>query len=394
MLYQAIIAGIPIITCRTTDVINLGQVLAYVSDGACRPWITVNQLKSESVYYMVGVQEGMDFTKLYGQLVSEQSVLIIANPDTPILEAFDVGEVPVPRELVAHYLSKIVGNDTEKYLRVLSGLTIKQVVEVIRLSQAENGHLDPQHMSKMRALLAGKMQGLAPVNTDLDVYVPNIQLIEWLKENKKFFLKPVDPSLVPRGLILNGPPGVGKTQAAKYIANEFGVPLYRLDMATGLGRYVGESESNLSRALTTIDQEAPCVFLIDEVEKLFAEKEDSGVTSRLLAQLLWWLQEHDTQVFTVMTTNDLGKLPKELWRPGRIDKLLSIPVCGEGEARNLLYHVIGKYFTKMSTEQMNLWINQTKEPLSGRSHAEIVEVGKKIAKDHWKLKQGFDKQTA
>lgn len=79
---------------------------------------------------------------------------------------------------------------------------------------------------------------------------------------------------------------------------------------------------------------APCVVLIDEVEKVFQSGEDGGVTSRILSQLLWWLAEHRTRVLTVMTTNDYAAIPPELYRPGRLDKVMFLPKLPLGLARH------------------------------------------------------------
>lgn len=381
MLTQAIRAGLPIITCRTTDTINLGQVLSFISDGACRIW--AGKVEAESVYYCIGTPEGGVTPSLYGRLVDAESVLIIINPDDSLLESFDAGELPVPSELVRNCLSKVVApNEVPTYERAVAGLTIKQLVEVLKLTEVTYGHLDPVLMVKVRSQLTGKMQGLAPVDTQFDVYIPNVKLSDWLVKNSPFFLEPKDLRLIPRGLLLDGPPGVGKTQGAKYIAAYLKVPLYRLDLASSLGRYVGESESNLTRALSTIDQEEPCVLLIDEVEKLFTEKEDNGVTTRLLAQLLWWLQEHKTKVLSVMTTNDSDKLPKELYRSGRIDDVFVIDVPTIKEAHTLVQATIAGYpnLAKNKNPLISKVMALYKE---GLSHADIVALTKDVIKAHW-----------
>jgi SpoVK/Ycf46/Vps4 family AAA+-type ATPase len=129
----------------------------------------------------------------------------------------------------------------------------------------------------------------------------------------------VDYRLRPRGLLLSGKPGTGKTMGAKRIASRLNVPLMRLDLGIVMSKYVGESEANLATALARVEEAQPCVMLIDEVEKLFHGEDESGVTQNLLAGLLWWMQEHRAAVLTIMTTNDMKKLPPELIRPGRID---------------------------------------------------------------------------
>jgi hypothetical protein len=166
------------------------------------------------------------------------------------------------------------------------------------------------------------LRGISPVDTAMDYYESPSYLTEFLQHNTSFFINPVHPSLVPRGALFDGPPGTGKTAGAKHIAQTFGVPLYRLDLGAMMGKYVGDSEGNLNAALAQIDQVEPCVVILDEVEKVFKGNGDSGVTSRLLSQLLWWLQEHKSKVFTVMTTNDIDAIPVELYREGRVDKTM------------------------------------------------------------------------
>lgn len=134
------------------------------------------------------------------------------------------------------------------------------------------------------------LKGIQQVATEMAYYIQPSYLSNWLSINTQFFLKPVHPSLVPRGLLFDGPPGTGKTAAAKAIAKAFNIPLYRLDIGAMKGKYVGDSEGNLMAALASVDQVEPCVVIFDEVEKIFQGSGDSGVTTSMLSQLLWWLQ--------------------------------------------------------------------------------------------------------
>lgn len=134
-----------------------------------------------------------------------------------------------------------------------------------------------------------KLKGIQQVPTEQKYYLEPSYLKEWLHTNTEFFLHPIHESLVPRGLLFDGPPGTGKTLAAKHIASTFGIPLYRLDIGAMKGKYVGDSEGNLLAALASVDQVAPAVVIFDEVEKIFQSTGDSGVTSSMLSQLLWWL---------------------------------------------------------------------------------------------------------
>jgi len=114
----------------------------------------------------------------------------------------------------------------------------------------------------------------------------------------------------------------GKSAASKFIANQWGVPLYHLDIGSLKDKYVGGSEAGLNAALSQVDSLGPCILLLDEAEKAFSSQSDSGVTTSLLGTLLWWLQEHESRVFTVMTTNCRESIPKELYREGRIDEVM------------------------------------------------------------------------
>ena len=118
-----------------------------------------------------------------------------------------------------------------------------------------------------------------------------------------------------------GVPGCGKSLSAKAIASQWGLPLYRLDMASVLGMYVGQSEGRLREALATAERVAPCVLWIDEIEKGLAQGSDGGTTRRLIGQFLFWMQELTAKVFMVATANDVSTLPPELLRKGRFDEL-------------------------------------------------------------------------
>ena len=157
------------------------------------------------------------------------------------------------------------------------------------------------------------------LETDYDFYEWPHALKEWLTLNDQYFLDlNTPPQLVPRGLLLGGEPGVGKTMAAKVLAKHWDVPLFRLDVSTSLNRYLGESESRIAKNLAVIEQNAPCVWLMDEVEKLFVSNGDEGTTQRILSQVLWWLQYHSARVLTIMTTNNLENDPEGVVSSGAI----------------------------------------------------------------------------
>ncbi len=119
------------------------------------------------------------------------------------------------------------------------------------------------------------------------------------------------------------------------------MPLFRL-AATYASKYVGESEGYFAQALAQVEAEAPCIFLVDEVEKMMGGDDESGITGRVVAQFLWWLQEHRARVFTYMTYN-ADTVPAELTRRGRIDWRLTFDGIGPEHAAHLGQFILATY---------------------------------------------------
>ncbi|WP_440225240.1 AAA family ATPase [Dokdonella sp. MW10] len=153
------------------------------------------------------------------------------------------------------------------------------------------------------------------------------RLKRWVQQREPAFLgkrMPVklDP---PKGMLLLGVQGCGKSLAAKAVAGGFGVPLLRLDIGTLYNKYHGETERNLRAALKSAELLAPCVLWLDEIEKaLAAESNDDGVSRRVLGYLLTWMAERKAPVFLVATANDVQALPPELLRKGRFDEIFFV----------------------------------------------------------------------
>lgn len=392
MLDLAIEAGIPIITAHTTDLINLEYVIKRIAEPQnTARWSEGNKiLEKNTVYYAPpGYHPSRVDPSLYTKLAEHDCVLIIVNADDPILSAFDAGEVPVPKEMLEDCLREVVGQkEVPNFIRCLAGLTIKQVGEVIRIAQVKDGPLTQRSLMATRSLLAGKLQGMQQVHIGNELYLPPEDLKQWIDLNAPYFLNPSDPRLVPRGILFHGVPGVGKTMGAKFIARSFGVPLYRLDIAGALGRYVGESEGRVSRVLSAVDQEEPCVLLIDEVEKLFQSRDDGGVTSRILSQILWWMAEHESRVLSALTTNNIDALPPELYRAGRIDRTLEIERLSSVDGNKLAQQVLLQFIAKPTTEQTKRVRQAVLGSMDKRdkkiAHAEVVAaVHELIKQEQW-----------
>ena len=151
-------------------------------------------------------------------------------------------------------------------------------------------------------------------------------------EGRRFGLR------LPRGAVLAGVPGCGKSLSAKALAADWQVPLLRLDLGRVYRSLLGQSEANLRRALHTAEQVSPCVLWIDELEKAFSglgQVHDSGVTQRLFGTFLTWMEERQAPVFVVATANDIGRLPPEFTRKGRFDEVFFVDLPGPDERRSI-----------------------------------------------------------
>ena len=146
--------------------------------------------------------------------------------------------------------------------------------------------------------------------------------------------------------MIAGVPGCGKSLNAKAAANLFEVPLLRLDMGRLMGKYVGESEGNLRKAIALAEAISPCVLWIDELEKAFAGIGGAGsgaeVTTRLFGNFLTWMQEKESPTFVVATANDIIKLPPELMRKGRFDEIFYVGLPNDKEREKIFTIHINK----------------------------------------------------
>lgn len=165
------------------------------------------------------------------------------------------------------------------------------------------------------------------------------RLKQWLELRKPAFTR--DPAAgaldPPRGVLLLGVQGCGKSLIAKATAGVFGVPLLRLDVGALYTKWHGESEKNLREALKTADTLAPCVLWIDEIEKgISGDANDEGTSRRVLGTLLTWMAERKSRVFLTATANDIGRLPPELMRKGRFDEIFFVDLPAPAVRREIL----------------------------------------------------------
>lgn len=374
----ALAAAIPVIGVHSDDPVHFEEVVQSIASVKCLrlhdKW--KNTVAANSLWWTDDASEVT--VELYKYFRTHSKQLIVLNPPpelNPLI--LDTGPLPIPQRLVSLLvLDDVVEREKQpEILAAIKGLSIKAVSDLVALTTARTGEITPKEIRRTRTMISGSTPGLSVVDTTYDFYVWPEKLHDWIQLNKPYFMGAYNQHLVPRGILLEGEPGVGKSMAAKVIANEFSVPLYRLDIASTLGKYVGESEARLSRLLVVVEREAPCVLLIDEVEKIFSTKDDAGVTSRILSQLLWWLAEHQSRVFVVMTTNESKVIPKELYRSGRIDMAMEIPKLSLGEAGEFSKQVYASVLGIVPVAHYPMLVSALKQ--AGKdtfSHAEVREI--------------------
>jgi ATPase family associated with various cellular activities (AAA) len=212
----------------------------------------------------------------------------------------------------------------------LSGLTAGDAERLVRQAIFDDGALT---MADLQGVLAAKYQLLNRGGTL--TYEPDTakaadvggmqNLRNWLTNRKPAFDGSAPELDSPKGVLLLGVQGCGKSLAARAAAGIFGVPLLRLDFGALYSKWHGESEKNLRESLLAAEALAPCVLWIDEIEKALADGEgDSGTSRRVLGTFLTWLAEQRTRIFVVATANDITALPPELIRKGRLDEIFFV----------------------------------------------------------------------
>ncbi|UCE90477.1 MAG: AAA family ATPase [Pseudomonadota bacterium] len=218
----------------------------------------------------------------------------------------------------------------ERLVDNLAGLTVAEVRRLARKAIYDDGAVSEQDLpAMMRAKyeLLNK-EGILhyEFETELFANVGGLERLKrWLEQRRRAFHATDSTLDLPKGILLLGVQGCGKSLAAKAVAGLWGIPLLRLDFGALFNKYHGETERNLRESLRAAQVMAPCVLWMDEIEKgVSGNDSDSGTSRRVLGALLTWMAENDTPVFVVATANDIEALPPELVRKGRLDEIFFV----------------------------------------------------------------------
>lgn len=234
----------------------------------------------------------------------------------------------------------------KKTVNASKGLSIQQIKNVINQCVLDNNILNIKALDMIDSYKRKvfDQEGLLEFCFSEDKH--NIadfdNLKHWIAERKYGFIQNQVASLpAPKGLLLMGVQGCGKSLAIKIIAREFNLPLYRLDLARLYSKYIGETEQNLRKALAIVEKLCPLCLWIDEIEKGFASSGgdiDGGVSQRILGTFLTWMQERKSGCFVAATANDIYKLPPEFLRKGRFDEIFFVDLP-DTQSREQLFQI-------------------------------------------------------
>ncbi len=286
---------------------------------------------------------------LPAELERELTRLDLALPDPAELELVLEGIIASAGLTGHHDLTPVL---REAALAAAGGLTTLEAENAFALSLIESETITPAIVSreKAHALRKGGLLEVITPTESLDSIGGLDALKAWLLQRREAFTKRArDYGLpVPKGMVVLGVPGTGKSLTAKATASVFGVPLLKLDAGKLFGSLVGQSEANLRAVIQTAEAISPCVLWIDEIEKGFGGAgssggSDGGTSSRVFGTMLNWLQDKTRPVFVVATANDVSKLPPEMLRKGRWDELWFVDLPDTRERAAIWDLVIEKF---------------------------------------------------
>ena len=243
--------------------------------------------------------------------------------------------------------SKLSKSDLETVVQTLRGLTTEEIIRALSEVLYEDFVLDhsdlPRLVEAKRTRLAttGCLESIL-VDVSPDEIGGLHTLKKWLNlrhggfsgKGHDFGLEP------PRGILLLGVQGCGKSLCAKVVASAWRMPLVRMDPGALYQKFVGETEARLREALEQAEAMSPVVFWIDEIEKAFAsasaDSADGGLSQRIFGTMLTWMQDHRRPIFIIATANDIERLPPELMRKGRFDEIFFVDLPGAQQREAIL----------------------------------------------------------
>ena len=271
--------------------------------------------------------------------------------------------------------------DRKKLMPSLKGMTYFEIDRILDMAMSSNGSLsaeDTEMILQQKKSMVKKSGLLELVDTpeSLDGIGGMHALKDYLKHKSKVMSnlsKAMEFKVaVPKGVFIVGMPGCGKSLCAKASAKLFNTPLLKLDMGSMMGKYVGESEGNLRKAIKIAEAAAPCVLWIDEIEKAFSGVGgNNDIMTRMFGYFLSWMQDKTSSVYVIATANNADKLPPELKRKGRFDEIYCVNLPNKEERKDIFKIHIGKKNQSLDETSLNS-VSQIAEGFNGADIESVV----------------------
>lgn len=271
--------------------------------------------------------------------------------------------------------------DRKKLMPSLKGMTSFEIDRMLDMAMSSNGSLSAEDtkmiLQQKKAMV--KKSGLLEL-IDTPASLKDIGGLDALKnylQNKSKVITDLPKAQefgvsIPKGVFIVGMPGCGKSLCAKASAALFNTPLLKLDMGSMMGKYVGESEGNLRKAIKIAEAAAPCVLWIDEIEKAFSGVGgNNDIMDRMFGYFLSWMQEKTSSVYVIATANNADNLPTELKRKGRFDEIFCVNLPNKEERKKIFEIHIGKKKKNLDDATLNS-VCQITEGFNGADIESVV----------------------
>lgn len=276
--------------------------------------------------------------------------------------------------------SKFTQSDRDKLMPSLKGMTSFEIDRMLDMAMSSNGSLsaeDTEMILKQKKQMVKKSGLLELIDTPENLSdIGGMNALKEYLERKAKVIKQLSEAYkfgvsIPKGIFIVGMPGCGKSLCAKASAALFEAPLLKLDMGSMMGKYVGESESNLRKAIRIAEAASPCILWIDEIEKAFSGVKDgnSDILMRMFGYFLSWLQDKKSAVYVIATANNAENLPPELKRKGRFDEIFCVDLPNEKERNDIF-----KVHLKKRNRDINFDISNLVKYTKGFNGADIEMV--------------------
>ena len=302
--------------------------------------------------------------------------------DIPIPEDDEINQL-IDEHVEVNCYDNFKEEDRKKLMPSLKGMTSFEIDRMLDMAMSSNGSLSAEDtamiLQQKKSMV--KKSGLLEL-IDTPASLKDIGGLDALKDylqNKSKVIADLPKAMefgvsIPKGVFIVGMPGCGKSLCAKASAALFNTPLLKLDMGSMMGKYVGESEGNLRKAIKIAEAAAPCVLWIDEIEKAFSGvggNNDNDIMKRMFGYFLSWMQEKNSCVYVIATANKIKDLPLELKRKGRFDEIFCVNLPNKEERKKIFKIHIDKKKKKLDEAALNS-VCQITEGFNGADIESVV----------------------